>query len=103
MTNTQTQKIKSSMFGSVKKATATGGHKPDIELLKEVIDDGVVIPTFCTGCGHTQGFTEEGIKRIAKNFKIELPNSLKSKFIQTERCILCDSDFKQATIHDIED
>jgi len=92
------QQVKKNLFGEVKKAPATSGHKPDINKIAEILKDGAVIGIFCVSCGYTHGFTQQGAEDIAKASDLELPTDLNSVFFTTKRCSICDDKYQGVKI-----
>ncbi|PKK82713.1 MAG: hypothetical protein CVT49_12310 [candidate division Zixibacteria bacterium HGW-Zixibacteria-1] len=81
-----------SLFGSVGKAKATGGHVPDRnKLLQPLEHPKSVIHSFCTGCGlYLERFMISAEDR-AGAANIPIPDNLDGYYMETESCSLCDS------------
>jgi hypothetical protein len=98
MSDEREQRIKAELFGTVRRAKATGGHAVKRENLLEPLDGPLqnppvptVMHSFCVGCGFYLEITQERAEELAEMAGIILPYSLHGYYFETHSCSLCDS------------
>jgi len=93
------QEIKKSFFGQVKKIEATGGHTPDLGRLQKPLEGpDSVVRLFCTGCGTYVELTQRGAEIMVRPTNVSLPASLEGNYLKTASCSACDGDDPTVTI-----
>ena len=98
------RELAASLFGTVGKAKATGGHVPDrAELTQPLEHPKSVIHSFCTGCGMYLEHFMKSVDRLAAEAELEIPGNLDGYYIETASCDLCDGTDKTIAFKKISD
>jgi hypothetical protein len=87
------------LFGTVKKASATGNFVADVESLLQPFERSIsVMRVFCKGCGMLFEVTEK-----VANTMIDEDINKSGLYIEIQGCMECDGDKKQYEIKSIKD
>lgn len=104
MSESKENKVKTNVFGRLKKPEATGDYivrREEVET--PLVHDRSVIRACCTGCGYCLEVAQFGAKRLAEIAGIQKPDSWEGYYFESKRCRLCDEDYRQVSLKKISD
>lgn len=97
-------KIKKDILGEVAKPKVTGDFYVTKNIARRpLLYKGTVVRCFCLGCGQTTELIPEGAQDLSEKAEVEVPETWHGYFFESQRCIVCDHDYRGVSLKKIEE